>query len=287
MSKMRRIILCYFAAVLLLGSPFPVKAQGKEAPKPAAPVQIKAKPGQAGSQQELDAYNRLHNEVDPVVKRNLIEKFASGFPASGLLAYVYQDGVYLGRQANNMEMMAEYGDKALELWPENYTLLTELGSVYVQRSRVDQAEAAAARALTLVDAADRPSGMTEPLWAEGKKTLLASNHSTLGFVHLRRAQASEDADTRKEEAEQAIASFKRALDYHAIDDFTFYGRGFAFAILDDYPNAESDLARAVAVSGIVMASARSLLEDIYRSRHNQSLVGLEQVIAKAKAEIGR
>jgi len=273
-------------AILLPGSSFPLRAQRKETPKTAVTAQAKAKPGQAGSQQELDAYNKLHNEIDPAAKRNLIEKFATDFPASGLLAYAYQDGVYLGRQANNMEMMAEYGDKALELWPENCTLLTELGSVYVQRNRVDQAEAEATRALDLVGAADKPSGMTEQQWAEGKKMLLASNHSTLGFVHLRRAQASQEADARKEEAEQALVLFKRALEYHPIDDFTFYGLGFVFAILDDYPNAESNLAKAVAVNGIVMASARSLLEEIYRSRHNQSLVGLEQVIAKAKTEIG-
>jgi tetratricopeptide (TPR) repeat protein len=283
---MRRTTLCWCVAILLLSSPLPVRAQGKEIPKKAVTAPAKAKPGQAGSQQELDAYNRLHNEIDPAVKRNLIEKFASDFPASGLLAYVYQDGVYLGRQANNIDMIAEYGDKALELWPENYTLLTELGSVYVQRDRVDQAEVEATRALDLVGAADKPSGMTEQQWAEGKKMLLASNHSTLGFVHLRRAQASQDSEERKEVAEQALVSFKRAQEFHPIDEFTFYGLGFAFAILDDYPNAESNLAKAVAINGIVMASARSLLEEIYRSRHNQSLIGLEQVIAKAKAEIG-
>ena len=103
--------------------------QEQQLQKPAPTIPERAKPGQAGSQQELDAYNRLHNEADPAVKKSLIDKFAEDYPLSGLLAYVYQDGVYLGRQANNIEMMGDYGAKSLELWPDNYILLTELASV--------------------------------------------------------------------------------------------------------------------------------------------------------------
>jgi tetratricopeptide (TPR) repeat protein len=242
--------------------------------------------GQAGSQQELDDYNRLHNEVDPAVKKTLIDEFVEKYPRSGLLAYVYQDGVYLGRQANNIEMMAEYGEKSLVLWPDNYTLLTELGSAYAQRNRVDLAEARASQALEMVAAADKPQHMTAQQWAEGRKMLMSSNYNTLGYVHVRRAQASQDEAVRRREAESAIAPFRRALEYVPIDDFTLYGLGYAYTILNDYPNAESNLAKAVAVNGIVMASAHRLLEEVYKSRHKQSLEGLDEVIARAKAELG-
>lgn len=283
-TKMRQTFLFLCAMVLLFS--MPVRAQTKEPQKAAETAPVKLRLGQAGSQQELDAYNKMHNEVDPAQKKILIDEFVRDYPESGLLAYVYQDGVYLGRQSNNIEMMAEYGEKSLELWPENYTLLTELGSVYVQRDRVEQAEVNAKRALELVDAAERPGPMTVQQWAEGKKMLMSSNLTTLGFVHLRRAQASLEPHFRKSEAENALPWFVRALEYHPTDDFALYGFGFACVILNDYPNAESNLAKAVAVNGIVMASARSLLEDIYKSQHNQSLEGLDQVIAKAKAALG-
>ncbi len=84
----------------------------------------------------------------------------------------------------------------------------------------------------------------------------------------------------------ALAPFRRALEYNPTDDFALYGLGFSYAILDDYPHTESNLAKAVAVNGIVMASARSLLEQVYRSQHNQSLDGLEQVIARARIALG-
>jgi tetratricopeptide (TPR) repeat protein len=247
-----------------------------------------AKPrlGQAGSQQELDDYNKLHTESDPGVKRELIDQFAVRYAESGLLAYVYQDGVYLGRQMHNIEIMAEYGEKSLELWPENYTLLTELGSAFVQRNRVDEAEAKATRAIDLVVKAERPAYMSERQWAEGRNMLLASNNATLGYVHLRRAHSSKDPVVRRYEAEIAIPCFERALKYHSMDDFTYYGLGFAYAVLDDYGEAESNLAKAVAINGIVAAGARSLLEEIYKSRHKQSLNGLELIIAKARAALG-
>ncbi len=277
-------IACGVLAAFLWG--LTALAQAHLPQQAATPIPARAKPGQPGSQQELDAYTRLHNEPDPQVKRDLIEQFASQYPQSGLLAYVYQDGVSLGRQANNIEMMADYGDKSLELWPENYTLLTELGGVFVQRDRIDKAEEYAKQALDLLTVAPKPAGMSEAQWTENKKVFLASNYTTQGFVHLRRAQAAAATEGRTSEAENAITFFNKSLEYRPVDDFTFYGLGYAYAIQNDYPNAESNLAKAVAINGTVMASARAYLEDIYRARHNKSLSGLEVVIAKARADLG-
>jgi tetratricopeptide (TPR) repeat protein len=259
-----------------------------QAAAPQIPAEAQAsrpRLGQAGSQHELDAYNRMHNELDPTEKKNRIDQFVREYPDSGLLAYAYQDGVYLGRQANKIEMMAEYGEKSIALWPDNYTLLTELASVYVQRDRIDQAEGMAKSALDLMDAAEKPAYMAEAQWSEVRRVLISSNCSTLGFVHLRRAQASKDAPYRKIEAQSALSWFLRSLPMQPNDDFTLYGLGFAYLVLNDYRNAESNLAKAVAVNGIVMAGARTLLEEIYKSQHNQSLDGLEQIIAQAKADI--
>ena len=252
----------------------------------ARPAPAKANLGQAGSQEELDDYNRLHEELDPAAKKNQIDDFANRYPDSGLLAYVYQEGVYLGRQLNRIDMMAEYGEKSLKLWPNNYTLLTELASAYVQRNRVEQAGEKAKQAIDLVTTAVKPPHITEEQWVEEKKLLLASNYTTLGFMHLRRAQASSDPAVRTNEAEYSVNPFERALEYVPVDDYALYGLGYAWVILNEYRAAESNLAKAVAVGGIIMASARRLLEEIYRSRHDQTLDGLDQVIAKAKADLG-
>ena len=283
---MLKRVCAWLPVILLLSALFAFPAQVPDPQSSVIASSARLKLGQAGSQKELDDYNRLHAEVDPAVKKVLIDEFAEKYPQSGLLAYAYQDGVYLGRQVHNVETMEEYGEKSLDLWPDNYSLLTELGSAYVQRDRVYLAEVHAAKALELAGAADRPSHMTEQQWAEFTRTLRSTNLTTLGFVHLRRAQTRLDPQARKDEADSAIEAFRRALEITPVDDYVYYGLGFSYAILNDYPNAESNLAKAVAVGGVVMASARSLLEEIYKSRHNQSTEGLDQVIAHARAEIG-
>jgi tetratricopeptide (TPR) repeat protein len=272
--------------LILLSSALPSLAQQRSAqivsPSPAA----RSKLGLAQSQNELDDYNRLRSEVDPSTRQTLIDHFAATYPDSSLLAFVYQDAVYLGRESNNIDSMAEYGEKSLKLWPDNYTLMTDLACAYVQRDRVDEAELFATRALDLIAVAERPAGKTESQWTSAKKVLVANNETALGFVHLRRASESLTLGIRESEAETAIQSFRRSLENRPIDDFTFYGTGFAYAVLNDYGNAESYFARAVAVNGIVAASARSLLEEIYRSRHDQTLLGLDQVIGRARVDLG-
>jgi tetratricopeptide (TPR) repeat protein len=192
----------------------------------------------------------------------------------------------MGRQANDIDLMSGYGEKSLEVWPENFVLITELGNAYAHRNRVDQAEAKAEKAIELISVAQKPPRPTEEQWAQGKKLLFATNFSTLGFVHLHRAQAKTAMPDRRSEALIAVAPFKKALELTPADDATLYGIGFSYTILNDYPNAESSLAKAVVLNGPVAPAARSLLEDIYKGQHKNSLDGLDAVIAKAKAELG-
>jgi tetratricopeptide (TPR) repeat protein len=283
---MRLIRIAWCAIILLPCLSMPGSAQTGVQEKAAVAAAGESKLNQVGSQQELDDYQRLHGEVNPDLKRELIERFAKDYPESGLLAYVYQDGFYLGRRANDLKIMTLYGEKSLQLWPGNCTLLTELAGVYVQRNLLEEAESKAAAALALLDRASRPADIPEPQWAADKKALLSRNHDTLGFAHLRRAHLIQDTGVRRIEADDAIARFRQALEQRPVDDFAFYGLGFSGMLLNDYAMAEANLAKAVAVDGILMPNARHLLEDLYKSQHRQSLAGLEEVIAKAKKEIG-
>ena len=283
---MREKAFAWRAYILLLCLPLLGSAQTGVQEKPAAAASGKARLDQVGSQPEFDLYNKMHNEADPDLKRELIGRFVTTHPESGLLAYVYQDGFYLGRRANDLKIMTLYGEKSLQIWPGNYTLLTELAGAYVQRNLLEEAEAKASAALKLLDRAERPSLIPEQQWTADKKVLLSRNNVTLGFSHLRRAHLIQDAEMRRIEAEDAMTKFRRALEQRPIDDFAFYGLGFAGMLLNDYAMAESNLAKAVAVDGILMPNARLFLEDLYKSQHKQSLAGLEDVIAKARKAIG-
>jgi len=231
-------------------------------------------------------YDGILAERNPTTKKQLIDDFTARHPDSELTAYAYEQGVWLGRQTNDLEMMSTYGEKSLALWPDNFVLLTEMGNIYIQGKRLDQAETKALLALELIDKAAKPQQTTEQQWEQGKRTAKATNFSTIGFVHLYRSMDKQDQDAKRREAQQAIAPFKKALEFNPGDDFSYYGLGLSFATLNDYPNAESSLARAVALNGPALSNARSTLQDIYKRQHKNSLEGLDKVLAKARVELG-
>jgi tetratricopeptide (TPR) repeat protein len=235
---------------------------------------------------EIEEYNGIKAERDVDAKIKLIDSFVKNHPDSPMRAYALQEGALLGKRMNDIEMMADYGERSLAAWPDNFVLMTELASGYVQRRLPDKAEEKATKAIELVEKADKPAQITEAQWASGKKNLLITNFGTLGFVHLNRAQSTKDMPQRKAECEKALAPFKLALDLMPSDDYSLYGMGVVYALMDDYPNAEPNLAKAIVISGQVSAISRALLEELYKGQHNGNLNGLDQVLAKAKTELG-
>lgn len=253
----------------------------------AVTAAVSAKPeiGQAGSQAELDEFNKMRTEADAAVKSRLIDDFLKKYPESGLVAHAHQEAAYLAQQANDIDKMAQHGEKSLSIMTDNYSLITLLANAYAERNLVDKAEEKAERAIEVLAEAQKPTHVTEDQWTKGKNMMMATNFSTLGYVHVRRAASKEGAEKRQH-AEKAIAPFKKALEFAKTDDISLWRLGIAYVYLNDYNNAESNLAKAVAVNGVASANARSLLEDIYKQSHKNSLEGLDQVIAKAKSELG-
>jgi len=235
--------------------------------------------------EEQREFDKIGAETNAAAKRQLIDAFVQQHPQSNLLAAVYQAGAYLAREANDIAMMEDYGSKSLAAFADNFVLMTDLSDAYVRRNMPDKAEPMAKRALELINAAPKPAGLPEEQFLKGKRVLSATNFATLGFVCLRRAQKMTDSAQRREEAEKSVNPFKRALELQPADDYILYGLGFAYGLQNDYANAESTLAKAVAANGPISPSARPMLEDIYKARH-QSLDGLDQIIARARSELG-
>lgn len=231
-------------------------------------------------------FARIQFENDPARKKQRIEAFVGQYPDSELVPFAYEQGAYAGRQANDADMMIEYGEKALAARPDNFVLMTELGYGYVRKGNADKAEQLALRALELAQKAQVPAGVNAEQWEQARKSVLGTNFSTLGFAHLHRAQNLQAAADKSRAAGQAVLPFKKALEQNARDDFSYYGLGVASAILNDYPTAESSLAKAVVLNGAISAIARNVLEEIYKVAHKNSLEGLQAVLAKARAELG-
>ncbi len=242
-------------------------------------------PAQAASDDEQHEFEKIGTEADVAAKLSLINAFAQQHPQSPLLAAVYQQAAYLARQANDISMMTEYAGKSLALSGDNFVLMTDLSDAYVRRNMPDEAEPIAIRALALIGTADKPADISQEQFDKGRQMLTATNLATLGFVHLRRAQKLTDTEQRRAEAAKSVTPFRKALDIQSADDYALYGLGLTYGLLNQYADAESTLARAVASGGPFSVSARPILEDVYRSKHS-SLDGLDRIIARARTELG-
>ena len=253
-----------------------------EVPVPGPPP--KPQVGEASSPEELAEFNAMKASVDANQKKQLIDGFLAKYPESGLKALAHQEGALLGQQMNDFEMLADHGEKSLSIIPDNLALLSQLSNAYAERNMPDRAEELANRAIDLANTGEKPPQVTPEQWENGKLIALAANYSVLGSVQLRRAQSHSDAAQRKAEAEKAIAPFKKALEIQPLDDISLWRIGFSYALLNDYDNAELNLAKAVAINGVASSFARENLEQVYKGEKG-SLDGLDKIIEKAKAEL--
>lgn len=250
----------------------------------AAPP-AKPQAGQAPSKAEEDDFNKLLAENDAAAKKRMIDEFLQKYPESGLTGQVHRVAADLGQRTNNADMIIKHGERALVAFPEDFPVMSILATAYVDRNELDKSEELAERALQLIAVFQKPAQMPEEEWTTTKKALMGGNFSTLGMIHLRRAQAAQNPAEKKSGAEKAVAPLKKALENQPKDDYSYYYLGFAYVLLNDYSNAESSLAKAVALNGVASPNARKLLEDLYKTQHKNSLEGLDKVIAKAKSEL--
>ena len=268
----------------------PPAQQTTPAPPQAAPPGPQAAPpekpqGPTIPKAEEDDFNKLLAEKDLSARKRLIDEFLQKYPDSILNGQVHRLGTDLGQRTNNPDMIIQHGEKTLAAFPGDFPVMSILANAYAERNELDKSEATAHKALQLIAAFQKPPEMPEEEWARTSKALMGGNYSTIGMIHLRRAQASKDPAEKKMGAEKAVTPLKKALENQPKDDYSYYYLGIAYVLLNDYFNAESALAKAVALNSVASGNARKLLEDLYKLQHKNSLEGLDQVIAKAKSEL--
>lgn len=151
----------------------------------------------AQSEEELVAYNQFARQLDPDMTIQAGEEFVQLYPESQLRALVYSLVAIAYRDKNDYEKSLEYGEKALELEPENVLALSVLAHTLPQRMKGSGLEQAQKLARTL-ELANRGLAEMEKLvkrpdqaeeeFQTHKATLSRLLHSALGRVHLQRRQ---------------------------------------------------------------------------------------------------
>lgn len=168
----------------------PAPSLGKTQTAPAAKPQV--------APEEQQAYMAIQKEVDPDKQIQLVKDFQQKYPKSQLLSNVLFFGAGAAEQKNDVPDALNYGQKSLQLQPDNLRsliLVADLlplpqalqGSVTQKEQQLGQSESDANHALQLLSKLTPPTNVSPAQFSQGKKTIEAQLHASLGMAHLEKA----------------------------------------------------------------------------------------------------
>lgn len=201
-------------------------AQQKEGQQGPGGAQPPARP--QISQEEIQAFQAIQNELDPDRAIQLVNDFEKKFPSSRGLPDVYLKAASFYQQKGDLNHAAEYGEKSLKIFAENPVALILVASILpqpaslqgsdlIKEKKLAEAEEYATKALKLIEQLPKQPNIPEEQWNEGKATLSSMAHSSLGMVHLQRSATSltgaDPEELAKAEKEyQAAVSITKNID---------------------------------------------------------------------------
>jgi tetratricopeptide (TPR) repeat protein len=312
---------------------------------------------QTRTQPEFDSYSACYNEKDFTKKADLCQKFVDRFQESDFLItgykfiiqsyyqtgnwqllmdaadkaaglpnaddnwkdYAYQSAMVGAQKANNLDRAISYGDKVLQIDPNNLTALYTISSIITQKSSTDipQLEKAAemARKALLVAASmmDKASPEEKPQLVQMDGLL----HGTLGLISynemdykksIQEYQAAVKDDAKDETAHflmaydyiqlmtQASRDFQTSLnaenaakdaraDQPTVDDLAAKRADFQERVLTYRDLVIDELAITVAINGTYTAQAKPLLIKQWTDKNN-STAGLDEFVNLKKTQLG-
>jgi len=175
----------------------------------------------------------------------------------------------------NEEKQLEYGDKACaELAPKDcYQILSALAKIYAGRKEWAKASEYAKRTTEGLDSAERPPQTPESEWNDYLTTERATAYTIVGREAVERK--SWDA---------AISNYGKVLKISK--DPALNGEAYYYMGMGQWEQRQMDSAMEAFAKGSVQRDAphaklsRQYLETLYKSSHNDSLAGLEELIAR-------
>jgi tetratricopeptide (TPR) repeat protein len=286
---------------------------------PAAPS------GSDQSPEESADYLKLQQIRAPKEGVVLIEEFLKKYPNSKFAPTVRMGAVSMYQELNNYEKIVEHGEQILTSAPSNIRVLTILALAYSTHEESKKAVERASKAISTLDNLPKPSGTANATDRNAEKDVyLAMNYAVLGSTFLseyeqaRKKEKEVKADTggapiaapgsptaSQGEAKASVApssapaasvstiSLAKAFGYlsKAVElmpryEFAQYQLGVVFAYRNEADGAMDAFAKTVAIGGGFAPSAQKNLEAVYKLTHKNSLEGLENLVAKAKEELG-
>lgn len=212
MRAFRTIFVCLLAALAL--SPGSTLAQ-QGAQAPAAGVETYNSPvapqPQIKSQKELEAIQKILQAPDDRSRIKAAEELIQNFADSEFKGFALQMATLSAQQLNDYEQMMVYGERTLEVDPNNFAVMLMMASAMAQRTRkfdldkeekLQRATDLVNKAMGILENAPRPNPqVSDQQWEAAKRDFRAQGYEALGLVALAR-----------EDYPKAIEWFKKAID---------------------------------------------------------------------------
>lgn len=172
----------------------------------------------------------------------------------------------------NYDKYLVYGEKILAAYPIDQAYVTALQMAQVYAQKQDMAKTKALYDTLLAAFGDKvPPGMKEADW----NSVRVVAHS------LNAAEAYAQKDYPK-----AIQLYELVAKFDPKRDDAYYYIGMSKWNSKDPEGAIEAFAKTVVLGKTNAQKAQQYMEELYKARHNNTLDGLDAVLAKAKADLG-
>jgi tetratricopeptide (TPR) repeat protein len=201
-------------------------------------------------------FNGAYQTRDVAKRANLLVRFAQMFPDSPYADQAMGVAAASYRQTQNTPKMLEAANGVLAKDPNNLGMLILLADYYSEKGeQLDKAETYAKKAVSVLETAKKPDGMTDEQWLQQSALQKGLALSALGQVNI-----------EKKNNAQAVDNFKAAAPLLKPDANSYarnqYRLGFALLNLKKVPEAKAALTDAASVDSPYKALAQEKLKAI-------------------------
>lgn len=269
---------------------------------------------------EREEFLQLQQIGEPAQRTPLIETFVQKYPESNYLGQVHHMATMDYRSLSQVEKMFEHGQETLRHSPDNIPILALMALAHSDRGDPDRSVQLASRALGLLQKIVRPANTDPQQWEAEYRQYMAQSLAGLGHAYLVKYELAREASKTVAPPEQsapnpagpetdpartkspsaantagsrlatlhlarAYGYLTKSLSEEPRSQFVQFQLGVVSTRLKRFPQAMNAFARASLLEGGYREISRRNLESLYRTTHQDSLDGLQDLLAQARAEL--
>ena len=198
------------------------------------------------------------------------EKVFAANPSDNLAYYLAK--AYL--DLKNDAKFFEYGEKVATMMPNNHEILLELTRKSAEAKRSAQAVKYARQCIKALQESTKPGETPDKTWKDYQTFVFATCYAIVGYNAYER-----------QDYPGTISNYEASIRYAPKNELAYYYMANAYWQTGKIDLAMKNFAKAYLLKGKVAGAAKQHLDNLYKSTHQQTLVGQERVIEKARSEL--